>query len=208
LSGGEAARLIFCRIATERPNVLVLDEPTNHLDIEAIGALSEALKAFEGTILFVSHDRAFVSEVATRVLEVTPGGFRDFPGTYAEYLARCGDDHLDADAVVLKAKSSKAQTATATSSATDGGVSWEEQKRKRNRLAALPARRDKLLATIDEAEARRKAIEALYGSDGFFMRTPKDEVERLQREDAELAANIDRWTVEWEAVETEIAALS
>ena len=208
LSGGEAARLIFCRIATERPNVLVLDEPTNHLDIEAIGALAEALKTFEGTLLFVSHDRAFVSEVATRVLEVTPGGFRDFPGTYAEYLARCGDDHLDADAVVLKAKSSKAQTATAASSATDGGVSWEEQKRRRNRLAALPARRDKLLATIDEAEVRRKAIEALYASDGFFTRTPKAEVERLQREDAELAANIDRWTVEWEAVETEIAALS
>ena len=208
LSGGEAARLIFCRIATERPNVLVLDEPTNHLDIEAIGALSGALRAFEGTILFVSHDRAFVSEVATRVLEVTPGGFRDFPGTYAEYLARCGDDHLDADVVVLKAKASKGQTATAAGPATEGGPSWEEQKRKRNRLAALPARRDKLLATIDEAEVRRKAIEALYASDGFFTRTPKAEVERLQREDAELAANIERWTAEWEAVETEIAALS
>jgi ATPase subunit of ABC transporter with duplicated ATPase domains len=208
LSGGEAARLIFCRIATERPNVLVLDEPTNHLDIEAIGALSEALKAFEGTILFVSHDRAFVSEVATRVLEVTPGGFRDFPGTYAEYLARCGDDHLDADAVVLKSKASKAQTATAAGPATDSGASWEEQKRKRNRLAALPARRDKLLATIDAAEARRKVIEGLYASDGFFTRTPKDEIEKLQREDAELAANVERWTAEWEAVETEIASLS
>ncbi len=81
LSGGEAARLIFCRIIAERPNVLVLDEPTNHLDLEAIGALVDGLKAFEGTVLFVSHDRWFVSELATRILEVTPDGLRDFPGT-------------------------------------------------------------------------------------------------------------------------------
>ena len=88
----------------EKPNVLVLDEPTNHLDLEAIHALVGALQAFEGTVIFVSHDRWFVSELATRILEVTPGGFGDFPGTYDEYLARCGDDHLDAEAVVLKAK--------------------------------------------------------------------------------------------------------
>ena len=72
LSGGEAARLVFCRIMVEKPNVLVLDEPTNHLDLESIEALVEALKAFEGTLLFVSHDRAFVSALATRILEVTP----------------------------------------------------------------------------------------------------------------------------------------
>ncbi len=80
LSGGEAARLVFCRIMVEKPNVLVLDEPTNHLDLESIEALVEALKAFEeGTLVFVSHDRAFVSALATRILEVTPQGFRDFP---------------------------------------------------------------------------------------------------------------------------------
>ena len=107
LSGGEAARLIFCRIIVEKPNVLVLDEPTNHLDLEAIAALMEGLKAFEGTVLFVSHDRWFVSELATRILEIAADGPRDFPGTYSEYLERCGDDHLDARAVVLKAKTAK-----------------------------------------------------------------------------------------------------
>ncbi len=104
LSGGEAARVVFARIMAERANVLVLDEPTNHLDIESIEALTIGLKAYEGTLLFVSHDRAFVSSLATRIVEVTEDGFRDRPGTYADYLASAGDDHLDVDAVVLKAK--------------------------------------------------------------------------------------------------------
>nr|MDQ2647398.1 ATP-binding cassette domain-containing protein [Myxococcota bacterium] len=99
LSGGEAARLVFCRIMVQLPNVLVLDEPTNHLDLESIEALIQALLAFEGTVVFVSHDRAFVSALATRILEVTESGFRDFPGSYDDYLAHCGDDHLDASSV-------------------------------------------------------------------------------------------------------------
>ena len=111
LSGGECARLIFALLSVAKPNVLVLDEPTNHLDLEAIHALVEALKQYTGTLIFVSHDRWFVSELATRIIELTPTGPNDFPGTYAEYLARCGDDHLDGDAVVLKAKSARAETA-------------------------------------------------------------------------------------------------
>ena len=104
LSGGEAARVVFARIMAERANVLVLDEPTNHLDIESIEALTAGLAAYEGTLLFVSHDRAFVASLATRIVEVTEDGFRDRPGTYADYLASAGDDHLDVDAVVQKAK--------------------------------------------------------------------------------------------------------
>ena len=104
LSGGEAARVVFARIMAERANVLVLDEPTNHLDIESIEALTAGLAAYEGTLLFVSHDRAFVASLATRIVEVTEDGFRDRPGTYADYLASAGDDHLDVDAVVRKAK--------------------------------------------------------------------------------------------------------
>jgi len=72
LSGGEAARLIMARLMMQHPNVLVLDEPTNHLDLEAIGALLSALEAYEGTLLFVSHDRWFVSRLATRIVELTP----------------------------------------------------------------------------------------------------------------------------------------
>jgi ATPase subunit of ABC transporter with duplicated ATPase domains len=206
LSGGEAARLIFCRIIVEKPNVLILDEPTNHLDLEAIAALMDGLKAFEGTVLFVSHDRWFVSELATRILEVTAQGPRDFPGTYAEYLERCGDDHLDAQAVVLKAKSAKARDRQVDAPA-DGGVSWEEQKRRRNRLASLPGRRDKALAAVDEAEARKKAIAAAYAEPDFFARTPAEEVKKLEREDRELSKKIETCLAEWEQIEKEIASL-
>ena len=111
LSGGEAARLIFAGHAALRPNVLVLDEPTNHLDLESIEALVEGLLEFDGSLIFVSHDRWFVSELATRIIEITASGINDFPGTYEEYLERCGDDHLDADAVVAAARAARRKTA-------------------------------------------------------------------------------------------------
>ena len=104
LSGGEAARLVFSKIALEQPNVLVLDEPTNHLDLESIEALVAGLQNYEGTLILVSHDRWFVGQLATRVVEISRAGIRDFLGTYEEYVHACGDDHLDADAVVLKAR--------------------------------------------------------------------------------------------------------
>jgi ATPase subunit of ABC transporter with duplicated ATPase domains len=206
LSGGEAARLIFARILVEKPNVLVLDEPTNHLDLEAIHALSEGLKSFEGTVLLVSHDRWFVSEVATRILELTPSGPRDFPGTFAEYLARCGDDHLDADAVASKAKEAKLAAKDAAAPREDKALSWEEQKKKRNRLGTLPARRDKLLAQIGEAEDRKKAIQARYAEPGFYTGATKDEIDALAKEDKDLGGKIDEWMAEWESIEKELAA--
>ena len=206
LSGGEAARLIFCKIIAEKPNVLVLDEPTNHLDLEAISALVAGLKAFEGTVIFVSHDRSFVSELATRILEVTAEGPREFSGTYAEYLARSGDDHLDIDAVSLKAKSNAAANKSVPPPAT--GLSWEEQKKRRNRLGTLPARRDKLLAQIEAAEARKKAIADSYTEDGFFERTSAADVQKLEAESLELGKQVETWLAEWEAVETEIARIT
>ncbi len=107
LSGGEAARLLFARIAVPGATVLVLDEPTNHLDLEGIEALADALAAYEGTIIFVSHDRWFVDRLATRVIALSADGVDDYPGTYAEYLARDTTDHLDADAVVAAARAER-----------------------------------------------------------------------------------------------------
>jgi ABC-type multidrug transport system ATPase subunit len=205
LSGGEAARLVFCRIMAQKPNVLVLDEPTNHLDIEAIQALVEALRAFEGTLLFVSHDRAFVSALATRILEVTPEGFRDFPGTYEEYLARSGDDHLDAEAVVLREKRAKAAEGAAPAATT---LSWEAQKRRNNRKKQLPAQRDQVLAAIEAAETRSKELKEQWGDPGFYARTAPDQIARLEQEERELAQRIEQLTHEWEALETEIASLA
>jgi ATPase subunit of ABC transporter with duplicated ATPase domains len=87
LSGGETARLLFCRIMLQKPNVLVLDEPTNHLDLEAINALNVALQKFEGTVLLVTHDQDLMEEVGTRVWHFDHGTIEDFKGAYEEYAA-------------------------------------------------------------------------------------------------------------------------
>ncbi len=210
LSGGEAARLIFALLAVQKPNVLVLDEPTNHLDLEAIHALCEAVKAYAGTVVFVSHDRWFVSALATRVVEITPEGPRDFPGTYAEYLAKLGDDHLDSDAVALRARAERAekrvdQRADApTNGAAATGESWADQKKRRNRAAQLPKLRDKVLAAISAAEARKAEIQTLYADPSFFQRATRDEIDALMKEQEALEPQLDGLVGEWEALEREL----
>ena len=85
LSGGEAARLIFCRLMLQKPNFLVLDEPTNHLDLESINALNIALQKYTGTVLLVTHDHDLIEEVATRIWHFEGGRIEDFKGPYEEY---------------------------------------------------------------------------------------------------------------------------
>ena len=86
VSGGEERRLMFGKLILQRPNVIVMDEPTNHLDMESIEALNLALENYPGTLIFISHDRNFVSSLATRIIDMTPDGIIDFNGSYDEYL--------------------------------------------------------------------------------------------------------------------------
>ena len=86
ISGGEQGRLLFGKLMLQRPNIMLMDEPTNHLDMESIESLNLALENYSGTLIFVSHDREFVSSLATRIIELSPGGIVDFHGTYEDYL--------------------------------------------------------------------------------------------------------------------------
>ena len=90
ISGGEQGRMLFGRLILKRPNVLVMDEPTNHLDMESIEALNLALDNYPGTLIFVSHDREFVSSLATRIIELGENGVTDFSGSYDDYLRSQG----------------------------------------------------------------------------------------------------------------------
>jgi len=90
ISGGEQGRMLFGKLILARPNVLVMDEPTNHLDMESIEALNLALENYLGTLIFVSHDREFVSSLATRIVELSEKGMIDFSGTYDDYLRSQG----------------------------------------------------------------------------------------------------------------------
>jgi ATPase subunit of ABC transporter with duplicated ATPase domains len=104
ISGGEAARLLLANIMLIKPNILIMDEPTNHLDVETIEALGKALKAYQGTLLLVSHDRHFVNQVATRVIAITKKGIKDFKGSYMEYLKYYQEDYLNVDFLAGKGK--------------------------------------------------------------------------------------------------------
>jgi len=86
LSGGEQGRMLFGKFMFLNPNVLLLDEPTNHMDMEFIESLNMALESYEGTLIFVSHDREFVSSLATRIIEIKADGVTDYHGSYEDYL--------------------------------------------------------------------------------------------------------------------------
>ena len=92
LSGGEKARLVMAIMLFDPPNLLVLDEPTNHLDLDTKEMLIQALSEYEGTMLFVSHDRHFLGALSNRVLELTPDGIHEYGGGYTEYVARTGHE--------------------------------------------------------------------------------------------------------------------
>jgi ATPase subunit of ABC transporter with duplicated ATPase domains len=90
ISGGEQGRMLFGKLMLQRPNIMLLDEPTNHLDMESIESLNLALEHYPGTLFFVSHDREFISSLATRIIEITADGVIDFKGSYDEYLRSQG----------------------------------------------------------------------------------------------------------------------
>jgi len=206
LSGGEAARLVFCRLAIQKPNVLVLDEPTNHLDLEAIEALVESLSGFDGTLLFVSHDRWFVSRLATRIVEIRPDGIRDWRGRYEDYVHACGDDHLDVDTVVLKAKRETRPPADPAK-----GVGREERPPKpsgtdRRRVRELESRRDAVTERIGRIETRLAEIDREFADAGFYDRAGSEAIRSLEDERSGLAAELEERLAEWERVEEELAA--
>ncbi len=205
LSGGEAARLVFCKLSVTRPNILVLDEPTNHLDLEAIEAVVEGLKSYDGTLIFVSHDRWFVSQLATRIFEISPRGINDFVGTYEEYLERLGDDHLDAEAVLrMRREQKKKAAANGARVETDPA----ETRRRQQRQKELSKKLDQVTAAVEQAESRIHAINEMFCDPTFFDRTSREQVKKLETEQKTLSAKIEELMKDWETIETEIAELT
>jgi ATPase subunit of ABC transporter with duplicated ATPase domains len=205
LSGGESTRLVFTRLGIERPNVLVLDEPTNHLDLESIEALVEGLKAYRGTLILVSHDRWFVSQLATRVLEIRPDGLTDYPGTYEEYVHACGDDHLDVDRVVLSRKK-EARRAGASPRTREVPRPPDRETPKRT-LEKLRRRLAPVTERIQAVEVRVHEIDRQCCEPDYYASTPPDEVRSLEAERKDLQEKLTDLMAEWEDLEHEIAAL-
>ena len=95
ISGGEQGRMLFGKLMLQRPNIMLMDEPTNHLDMESIEALNLALENYPGTLFFVSHDREFISSLATRIIDMTADGVVNFKGSYEEYLRSQGIEEVN-----------------------------------------------------------------------------------------------------------------
>ena len=201
LSGGEAARLVFASIALSQPNVLVLDEPTNHLDLESIEALVEGLRAYTGTLILVSHDRWFISQLATRIVDIEPQGITDYQGTYEDYVAFTGDDHLDVDRVVLKAKSEKKKKGSESATKKPSrGTSEREKKLAHDRRAEL-------MHLIEAAESRIAEIDALFADTSYYGKASVEDRRALEAERTGLAKEAKELIAEWEKTEERIEAL-
>jgi len=198
LSGGELARLELGRLMLAQSNVLLLDEPTNHLDMEALEALVGALKEYEGTLVFVSHDRYFVSQLANRIIEIKPQGLNNFKGTFAEYLEALGDDHLDAQTALKLEKKNDV-----VDGAKEARIKlYEENKQKAARERKLKLRLEEIAQLIEVLEKRQMEIETSFSTPGFFELTSRDDVRRMQTEQEQAREQIDALFAEWANLET------
>ncbi len=199
LSGGEKSRLALLKLLLEPTNLLVLDEPTNHLDLASKDVLLEALSRFDGTILFVSHDRAFIRALATSVLELGNEP-RLYPGDYDYYLWKTEGDGT-------ASPGSNGQPAVADDSEAPGGrVSREEEKRRKSTIRRLEREAEDLLHRIDDLDDEHRRLEehlaepAVY-TNGERVREIKDEM-AANRHEQEQALN------RWEELEAELSALA
>jgi ATPase subunit of ABC transporter with duplicated ATPase domains len=220
LSGGEAARLLLGHLMLRRDNVLVLDEPTNHLDLEGREALLEALQAYQGTLIFVSHDRHFVSHLAGRVLALSPAGLEDFAGSYEDYLAKQGADYLTVPQGrgALRAGSVLAGSGLAASAVDgngtrsagrNGGPSpavLENLDRKAQRREALRLKKqvDKLEGRIASLEETLAGFDRRFAAAAYFQTTPWERVQQEQRERQQAQAQLDATVAEWTSLAGEL----
>ncbi|WP_068469598.1 ribosomal protection-like ABC-F family protein [Candidatus Protochlamydia phocaeensis] len=192
LSGGETARLILAKMMLQKPNVLVFDEPTNHLDLEAIEELTEALQNYDGTTVFVSHNRYFVSHIANRILEITHQGVKDFKCTYSEYLDKLEKDHLSSDIALSQRYAHEENRSTPSVS------SYQDQKRLKSLKAQL---KKKVLQAEEEChqiEQKIKKIEQLMASDGFYQKASLDDQQQAAKQKVELEEQLMVAMEKWE----------
>jgi ATPase components of ABC transporters with duplicated ATPase domains len=193
LSGGERARLLLARLFARPANVLVLDEPTNDLDIETLELLEDLLQDYPGTVLLVSHDRAFLDNVVTQTIaNEGPGRWRDYPGGYEDWLAQRPREPAKHDATPRQAREEKPRKAAA------------QAERPRNRPGRLASWEQRELAELPDViaalETEQSGLLAKLGDANLYRDAP-DEVARINARLAELEAELARRFERWEALE-------
>lgn len=196
LSGGEKARVALLKLLLRPVNFLILDEPTNHLDMHSKDVLLDALKDFGGTVIFVSHDRGFIENLSTRVLELKPGQFRLFPGDYKYYMERLEreangeffqNDELKSAAQPEKNSQKEEKTETKRS--------WEEQKK----LESERRRAEKNVKNLEEQilklEEEKSSQEAQMAKPEVYSNGEK--AKAVQKKIDELAEKLEELNLQW-----------
>lgn len=189
LSGGEKNRLSLVKLLLEPANLLILDEPTNHLDLASKDILLEALKAFDGTVIFVSHDKYFIGQLADKVLELTPAGHRFYPGSYGDYLEK-----LRADEARLSSDS-RSEEEPRTAAATASQRSREESKRRQSQLKKLQKEEETVLTDLEVLEKRWNELQQNLSLPEVYTDGAKTKAARLELDEnkARQTALQTRW---------------
>ena len=202
LSGGEKSRLALLLLLLKPLNLLILDEPTNHLDLHSKDVLLDALKRFDGTIVFVSHDKGFIQDLATRVLELKadeeglkPSRIRNFPGTYDYYLYRIAQEEAeDKNGAVRKTDTPKASA----------NLSYEEQKRLRSERRKLEKEEERLLNEIEKCETEIAENEALLAEPEVYSNGEKSKA--VQKKIEELRSRAEELSESWAEAASKLEA--
>lgn len=210
LSGGEKSRISLLKLLLRPVNFLVLDEPTNHLDMHSKDVLLDALKDFGGTVIFVSHDHAFIQNLATRVIELSPGHCRNFVGDYEYYLGRIEDEKngtvghfsFGTDSKFAEKKSGKIPVSNSAANEgakqkSAGAIKWEEEKRLASERRKIERQVEKLEAQIAAKENEKKSLEEKLAEPEIYSNGEK--AKEVQRKIAALAEELESLNAEWES---------
>ena len=199
LSGGERSRIALLRLLLQPHNLLILDEPTNHLDIHSKDVLLDALTEFNGTLIFVSHDRYFIEHLATRVLELSTEGARNFPGDYQYYLYRLAKE---AEQQPQPVENETPQAPTAPSAVSPSQpVDYTQLKQQKKRLRKLQSEEVNLLKSLENLEEEHVRIQAEMAKPEVYSDGAK--VKQLQAELKQNEASQTQISAQWESVVSE-----
>ena len=195
LSGGEKARLQLAKLMLEKNNLLILDEPTNHLDITSKQVLEEALENYEGTILFVSHDRYFINKIANKVFDITEEGYNIYLGNYDYYLEK-----REQEKIAKRLKEEKV-VETKVKEVNDYVLGKEEKRR----IRKLERMRDELIFQIDELESKIKIVNEELMKEEVYTDAVK--TQEWNRKLKELTLELDEKNNSWLEIEEELESI-
>ena len=210
LSGGEKTRVALLQLLLHPVNLLVLDEPTNHLDMHSKDVLLNALKDFGGTVIFVSHDRGFIQDLATRVLELTPGHFRNFVGDYEYYMQRLSDEFsgvvgeynagtLSSSNLGIRASNNVSNTNNSVvenSTVSTGALSWEEEKKLQAERRKKEKEVNRLEEEISKVEQKISDLQNQLANPDVYSNGEK--AKAVQNQISELEFQLEKLNVDWE----------